>query len=308
MINSPPASNRRPSPSASLLTDDTARPSVETAKITRSPFPSKKPLPKQVQNIDNHSDDADRDSYFDQSPAPSQFLGTRGRPLSFYDMKEQQKQTRPGVTPKSLRNSWRASVEMPYNYADIIGDNRGGYAPPRLGRQQTQRNPPIPDASNIYLGLPWTMWMNSEFKNLFVAALGEWVGTTLFLFFAFAGTQVANAHSKTPSESTTTNATAGFSPIVILYISVSFGFSLMVNVWIFFRISGGLFNPAVSLPVLYRCNFTDNPGHLCIMGHWCCWCHSRCVPLCIPDCRQHHRVCLGPRHVSYSVKRPHNSF
>jgi aquaporin related protein len=30
-----------------------------------------------------------------------------------------------------------------------------------------------------------------------------------------------------------------------LYISLSFGFSLMVNAWIFFRISGGLFNPAV---------------------------------------------------------------
>jgi glycerol uptake facilitator-like aquaporin len=67
-----------------------------------------------------------------------------------------------------------------------------------------------------------------------------------FLFFAFAGTQVANAHSQTPAESTTTNATVGFSPIVMLYIAISFGFSLMVNVWVFFRISGGLFNPAVS--------------------------------------------------------------
>ena len=32
-----------------------------------------------------------------------------------------------------------------------------------------------------------------------------------------------------------------------LYIALSFGFSLAVNAWIFFRISGGLFNPAVSL-------------------------------------------------------------
>jgi glycerol uptake facilitator-like aquaporin len=73
-----------------------------------------------------------------------------------------------------------------------------------------------------------------------------------FLFFAFAGTQVANAHSQAPAESTTTNATVGFSPIVMLYIAVSFGFSLMVNVWIFFRISGGLFNPAVSLLFTFR--------------------------------------------------------
>jgi len=33
----------------------------------------------------------------------------------------------------------------------------------------------------------------------------------------------------------------------LLYIALSFGFSLAVNAWVFFRISGGLFNPAVSL-------------------------------------------------------------
>ncbi|EOD50386.1 putative mip family channel protein [Neofusicoccum parvum UCRNP2] len=92
--------------------------------------------------------------------------------------------------------------------------------------------------------------MNSDVKNHFVAALGEWVGTTMFLFFAFAGTQVANAKSTTPSEATTTNATTGFDPAVMLYISICFGFSLMVNVWVFFRISGGLFNPAVTLALL----------------------------------------------------------
>ena len=35
--------------------------------------------------------------------------------------------------------------------------------------------------------------------------------------------------------------------MVLTYIALSFGFSLMVNVWIFYRISGGLFNPAVTL-------------------------------------------------------------
>lgn len=59
----------------------------------------------------------------------------------------------------------------------------------------------------------------------------------MFLFFAFAGTQVANIGAGTTTS--TTNSDNGFSPIVLLYIAVSFGFSLMVNVWIFFRISGG---------------------------------------------------------------------
>lgn len=62
----------------------------------------------------------------------------------------------------------------------------------------------------------------------------------MFLFFAFAGTQVANIGAEDNGNQTTTNADTGFSPIVLLYIALSFGFSLMTNVWIFFRISGGL--------------------------------------------------------------------
>ncbi|KAJ4358303.1 uncharacterized protein N0V89_002885 [Didymosphaeria variabile] len=83
----------------------------------------------------------------------------------------------------------------------------------------------------------------------FVAFVGEFVGTTMFLFFAFSGTQVANVHSE-GSSNTTTGADTGFSPQVLQYISLVFGFSLMVNVWIFFRISGGLFNPAVTFAML----------------------------------------------------------
>ena len=71
------------------------------------------------------------------------------------------------------------------------------------------------------------------------------MGTTMFLFFAFAGTQVANIRSGDSANSTSGGAT-GFNPEVLLYISLSFAFSLMVNVWCYYRISGGLFNPAVS--------------------------------------------------------------
>ncbi|CAJ2511626.1 Uu.00g072510.m01.CDS01 [Anthostomella pinea] len=206
---------------------------------------------------------ADREqpgSYFEGAaiPQPGQFMANRGRPMSFYDMKEQQReksrqqqQQPPRPAPQLHRQSWR-SGDMPYNYADMIGDNRYSYAPPRMGSNTPQRGFRGGSASGepeqpMPVRLPWTMWMNSSAKNLFVAAVGEWVGTTMFLFFAFAGTQVANAKSDTPAESTTTNATTGFDPVVMLYISTAFGFSLMVNVWVFFRISGGLFNPAVTL-------------------------------------------------------------
>lgn len=67
-----------------------------------------------------------------------------------------------------------------------------------------------------------------------VAVLGEFIGTTMFLFFAFAGAQNAGI------DGTVANAQS------LMYISLSFGLSLMVNAWIFYRISGGLFNPAVS--------------------------------------------------------------
>ncbi len=70
------------------------------------------------------------------------------------------------------------------------------------------------------------------------------MGTTLFLFFAFSGTQVALL--ATPTDNTNTIGSPS-DPSKLLYTALSFGFSLAVNAWVFFRISGGLFNPAVSL-------------------------------------------------------------
>ncbi|KAK7942478.1 uncharacterized protein PG986_011591 [Apiospora aurea] len=204
------------------------------------------------------------------SPLPSQFASPSRRTMSFYEMQEQAKQAKKDAKLQAKkarrqslmlqRASWR-SGEMPYNYADMIGGNRHDYNPPTMGRppaaRHDARQPPQRgdlDHDGRRRRRRRRQWqghagslLHAEAKNLFVAALGEWVGTTMFLFFAFAGTQVANAGSKTPAAATTTNATAGFDPVVMLYIAVSFGFSLMVNVWVFFRISGGLFNPAVTL-------------------------------------------------------------
>ncbi|KAF2110406.1 aquaporin [Lophiotrema nucula] len=82
-------------------------------------------------------------------------------------------------------------------------------------------------------------WLPNRVRHLLVSILGEFIGTYLFLFFAFAGTQVAN----TPPG----DADSPPNVATLLYISLAFGFSLTVNVWIFFRISGGLFNPAVTV-------------------------------------------------------------
>ncbi|ATZ45287.1 Bcaqp2 [Botrytis cinerea B05.10] len=84
--------------------------------------------------------------------------------------------------------------------------------------------------------------INGGIKNHFIAFLGEFVGTFLFLFFAYGGTQTANQTSQK-------NPSIVASPDInqLLYIALIFGFSLTVNVWIFFRVSGGLFNPAVTI-------------------------------------------------------------
>jgi aquaporin related protein len=93
--------------------------------------------------------------------------------------------------------------------------------------------------------LPGTAWLPQPIKNHIIGMLGEFVGTFLFLFFAFAATQVANmaAAANPPA---TRGAVGAPNVSVGLYVALAFGFSLAVNAWVFFRISGGLFNPAVS--------------------------------------------------------------
>lgn len=80
---------------------------------------------------------------------------------------------------------------------------------------------------------------------------GEFVGTFLFLWFALAGTSYAvnqstagTANSAAGASTGQTNATA---VLVSYYSSIIFGMSLLGSVWVFYRISGGLFNPAVTL-------------------------------------------------------------
>ena len=97
--------------------------------------------------------------------------------------------------------------------------------------------------STIVNRLPFLKYLPKGFRSHFVAMSGEFAGTFLFLFFAFSGTQVANTQTQS---ATTTTISQAANPAQLLYISLCFGFSLAVNAWVFFRISGGLFNPAVT--------------------------------------------------------------
>ncbi|PGH12935.1 hypothetical protein AJ80_06540 [Polytolypa hystricis UAMH7299] len=76
-------------------------------------------------------------------------------------------------------------------------------------------------------------------RNHFIAFLGEFAGTFMFLFFSFIGNQISNTPSVKP----------GSDPnlVALTFSSLAFGASLAVNVWVFYRVTGGLFNPAVAL-------------------------------------------------------------
>ena len=76
-----------------------------------------------------------------------------------------------------------------------------------------------------------------------VAAVGEFVGTFLFLYFAYAGNIMAASRGIPGPD-------GGMSSETVVFISLAYSLSLLVNVWAFYRISGGLFNPAASLPHL----------------------------------------------------------
>ncbi|PQE18141.1 hypothetical protein CJF30_00009310 [Rutstroemia sp. NJR-2017a BBW] len=89
------------------------------------------------------------------------------------------------------------------------------------------------------------MGLGPTARDYLVSAIGEFVGTYLFLFFAFAATQTANQPNGTvPPTANATNTS------VLLYIALGFGASLAANVWVFFRVSGGQFNPAVTFALV----------------------------------------------------------
>ena len=80
----------------------------------------------------------------------------------------------------------------------------------------------------------------SSYRNALTVAVGEFCGTFMFLLLSFIGAQ-ASLDQNSPG-----NPDAPLFPFSLMYIASAFGSSLAVNVWIFYRVTGGMFNPAVS--------------------------------------------------------------
>jgi aquaporin related protein len=83
---------------------------------------------------------------------------------------------------------------------------------------------------------------DNVYEDLAAAAL-EFIGTAFFLFFGLGGIQASTAEdtSSQPPASAIEH---------VLYISTCMGFSLLVSAWLFFRVTGGLFNPNISFALL----------------------------------------------------------
>ncbi|WVW87030.1 hypothetical protein I302_109086 [Kwoniella bestiolae CBS 10118] len=92
----------------------------------------------------------------------------------------------------------------------------------------------------------------ADIKNDLIAMAGEFIGTILFLLFSLGAVQTA-------STNTNSNASdadkAGTEPsgsdsnqlLTYYYVSAAFGLSLFATASIFYRFTGSIFNPSVSL-------------------------------------------------------------
>ncbi|KAK5680073.1 hypothetical protein LTS10_008023 [Elasticomyces elasticus] len=90
----------------------------------------------------------------------------------------------------------------------------------------------------------------SALQGHLVAMSGEFVGTFMFLFLGFCGHIMSVDQS--PVSQAGPNGTN--SATTVVYISLSYGFAVLVTIWTMYRISGGLFNPAVTLGLIVTGN------------------------------------------------------
>lgn len=83
-----------------------------------------------------------------------------------------------------------------------------------------------------------------KIKNAIILFVCEFTGTFLFLFFSYG---IATQASNRLDADKAANAQGPPDTSALLFSSLGFGFSLAVNAWVFFRITGSLFNPALTL-------------------------------------------------------------
>jgi hypothetical protein len=110
----------------------------------------------------------------------------------------------------------------------------------------------------------WRRWIRAgHLQRHLLAALGEYIGTTAFLVLGIAVTQLIDG-IVLPNMDDSTLSLANIVKGAI--VAVIFGLSMALATTMFWRISGALFNPAVSLLLffsnIFRCVC------VCVCGQW----------------------------------------
>jgi len=85
-------------------------------------------------------------------------------------------------------------------------------------------------------------------RTRIIAMLSEFVGTFLFMFIGIGGNSVVVNDAAV--EMQFAGGALAANPAKLLFIALVWGMSVTVNAWAFFRISGGLFNPAVTMAMV----------------------------------------------------------
>jgi aquaporin rerated protein, other eukaryote len=129
--------------------------------------------------------------------------------------------------------------------------------------------------------------LNPIQKHL-IAASGEFVGTFFFLYFSYMGSVMLTTQASDASISN-----GGTSSQTNIFAALIYGFSLLVNVWAFYRISGGLFNPAASLHFPQLPYDADSSGYSWHVSRWHITVGSSCIPISCAAASIH--VCGWPR-------------
>ena len=123
-------------------------------------------------------------------------------------------------------------------------NSKNDFTSPRTPPIPRQYGPLILQKYDMAVDRPKVRWAVSDsIRNHIIAMLGEFVSTLSFLFFGFAAVQISKSHPDNLAGGVDVSSP---SLLQIFFISAAFGLSLTVNAWIFFRISGSAFNPAVS--------------------------------------------------------------
>jgi len=142
-------------------------------------------------------------------------------------------------------NSYQNQSQMPIPLA-YTSHSKSDFVFPRRPPTPAQYSAPILARTEPVYDRPrhpLLTWISDDVRNHLVAMLGEFMGTFSFLFFALTAVQTANSKPDTLPRIDFLSDSPSL--LQITYISFVFGCGLAVNVWMFFRVSGGQFNPAV---------------------------------------------------------------